>query len=156
MELFSQLERIHPVVVATSLSLICSRADEGSALCSSARSQCFRGRRISLHCKVSFPRKEPKCSFQSTQLFVKDFFVIMGALCQQINSSGLGSSNKTTHQFHQWKPRNGHLREVMIKATASFLFLFRLIFYFHSFLFIHVFCFLMENITKDFYLDIYW
>lgn len=72
------------------------RGGEASGACSSERSRCFKGRRIPPHCKVSFPRKEPQCCIKrSTQLFVKDFFVIIGALCQQINCSELGSSNKT-------------------------------------------------------------
>lgn len=134
------------------------RGGEASGACSSERSRCFKGRRISPHCKVSFPRKEPRCCIkQSTQLFVKDFFLLLLELyVNRLIAQSWAALTKPTHQVHKRRLRKGHLREVMVTGSASFLFLFRLILDFHSFLFIPVFCFLMENRTKDFYLDIYW
>lgn len=86
----------------------------------------------------------------------RTFSLLLELCVNRLISQSWAAQTKPTHLFHKWRLRKGHLGEVMMRGSASFLFLFRFIFYFHSFLFIHVFCFLMENITKDFYLDIYW
>lgn len=107
--------------------------------------------------KWVFLEKSLSAALTKVHNYLSRTFSLLLELCvNRLIPQSQAALTKPTHRFHKWSLSKGHLREIMMTGSASFLFLFRLIFYFHSSLFIHVFCFLMENITKDFYLDIYW
>lgn len=158
MELFSQLERTHTVLVANQTEPDL-QAEKMKPLVFVPQIDHSASDEEGFHSSAKWAFLEKSLSAVLTKVhhYLSRTFLLLLELCvNRLIPQSWAALTKPPHQFHKWRLRKGHSREVVMTGSASFLFLFRLIFYFHSFLFIHVFCFLMENITEDFYLDIYW